>query len=205
MIVNNKIISAIYNYKEETCKDEDKQVIFIPSFFFHEQFIFASFIHYFTENRFFKIFVNQWGDKTGYDWNKVLDDFSGEIDKFKLLMILLQGAIDNIEYPKMVSMEIIKKENMIFANKVLKMINAAEKRIWNLLQREKFLALKARIMNFNNLVTMLKTHEPRLIFNQIALYSQLDIIVERFGTLQLKAEYKEIMKELQIWIKKDLL
>ncbi|MCL2721643.1 MAG: hypothetical protein FWD47_09940 [Treponema sp.] len=188
MTVNKSIISAIYNYKEETNKDEDKQVIFIPCLFIHEQLIFASFIHYFTENKFFRSFVNQWGDKSGYDWNKVLDNFYGEIDKFKMLMILIQGAIDNIEYSEMLSMDVIKRENMIFANKVLKMINAAEKRIWNLLQREKFLALKSRIMNFNSLVTMLKTHEPRLIFNQIALYSQLDIIVEKFGTLQLKAE-----------------
>jgi len=200
----NRVISAIYNYRENLNKGETRQMLFIPSILNCEQLIFASFIHIFTENIFFQNFVNRWTSNTNHSWGTLLDNFSGDIEKFQLLMNFLQGTIETIEYSNKTPLETIERENAIFANKVLRIINTGESILSKLLIREKFLTPKARFLSFNQLVALLQEQEPRLISNQVALYSQLAVIVERFGTSQLKAEYKEVIKELQIWIKADL-
>jgi len=200
----NRVISAICNYREVINNNENKQVLFIPSIFDNDQFIFVSFIHFFTENKFFQSFVNRWASSINYSWGTLLDDFHGELEKFQMLMSILQGTIESIQYPIETPEHTINKENIFFANKVLKMINTGEKILYKLLKREKFLTQKSRFVSFDQLVTMLQSQEPRLMFNQVALYSQLAMIVEKFGTSQLKAEYNEIMKELKVWIKAEL-
>ena len=198
-MTNNRIISAIYNYKEVT-----NRFIFVPYLFAHEQPIWASFIHFFTANQYIKYFVNQWASGLDYTWLTVLEGFSNEKESHQWLMYLLQGTTETISYPIMTSPEIIFRENWNFSHKVLKMIDTIEKFLWKLLQRERFLAPKARILSFDKLIMLLQEHELRLAHNSLTLYSQLELIINTFGTAQLKAEFKETMKELRIWIKNNL-
>ena len=203
-MLTNKVISAIYNYKEDCGKNDERKDFFIPCVFENEQPIFACFINLFTENKYFRTFVNQWASSLGYSWNDILDSFYSEKEKYQLIMSLLQGIFETIKYPEKIPQKEIEKENNRFAGKVLSMINTGEKILWNLLKREKFLLSRGRFISFDDLVLQLQKQEPRLIFNKIALYIQLEVIVEKFGTNQLKAEFREIMKELKIWIKSNL-
>lgn len=208
-----RIFSAIYNYSVYKSLFSETKEIPVPldfikvlltegKIFNYKQPIFTSFCHLLSESKPFSNFINQWALNSEYQWINQLDDYSEECNKISLLSNLIYGTLENIIYPNEMSLESIEKANTRFAVKILNMVNSGEKCIWNLLQRERFLAPKAGIVSFDKLVLLINKASGSKL-NQIALYSQLDRIINKFGTSQMKSEFNEILKELDVWVKRN--